>query len=136
MIGSCSLRWTKPRVMISGRPIDPAGLLVHGDDDHEHAVVRERAAVAQDDVADVADRQPVDVDVAGGDRGGPTGGPVGVELDRRAVLDDEHVLRRDARLDRQPTVLDLHPEFAVHRDEVLRLGQPEHELQLFLAGMA
>ena len=115
---------------------DRAGLLVDGDDDHEHAVVGEGSPVAQDDVADIADRQPVDVDVAGGDRGGAPRGAVGEELDRRAVLDDEHVLRRDPGLDREAAVLDLHPELAVHRDEVLRLGQPEHELELFLAGVA
>ena len=42
----------------------------------------------------------------------------------------------DARLDRQAAVLDLHPELAVDRDEVLRLRQAEHQLQLFLAGVA
>ena len=60
---------------------------------------------------------------------------VGVELDRHAVLDDEHVLRVDAGLDRQAAVLDLHPELAVDRDEVLRLGQAEHQLELLLAGV-
>ena len=33
-------------------------------------------------------------------------------------------------------MLDLHPELAVDRDEVLRLRQAEHQLQLFLARMA
>ena len=47
------------------RPTDHrAGLLVDGDDDHEDAVVGERAAVAQDDLADLADRQAVDEHVA------------------------------------------------------------------------
>ncbi len=36
----------------------------------------------------------------------------------------------------QPAVLDEHPELAVDRDEVTRLGQVEHQLQLFLAGVA
>jgi hypothetical protein len=47
MIGSFSLRWTKPRVTISGLPDDRAGLLVDGDDDHEDPVVGERSTVAQ-----------------------------------------------------------------------------------------
>src|SRR3972149_4539915 len=119
-----------------GPPDDVAGLLVDGDDDHEHAVVGEGPAVAEDDVPDLADRQAVDEDVAGRDRGGPPGGAVGQELDRLAGLDDEHVLRRDAGLDRQAPMLDLHPELAVDRDEVLRLREAEHELQLFLAGVA
>ena len=119
------------------RPADDvAGLLVDRDHDHEHAVVGEGAPVAQDDVADLADRQAVDVDVAGRHRLAAPGGAVGQDLDRLAVLDDEDVLRRDAGLDGQPAVLDLHPELAVHRDEVLRLGQPEHQLELFLAGVA
>ena len=33
-------------------------------------------------------------------------------------------------------MLDLHPELAVDRDEVLGLGQAEHQLELFLAGVA
>ena len=122
--------------MISGSPMTGARLLVDGHDDHEHAVVGEGSTIAQDDVPDIPDRQPVDIDVAGGHRGGAPCAAVGRELDRRAVLDDEHVLGRDPRLDREAAVLDLHPEFTVHRDEVLRLGQPEHELELFLAGMA
>ena len=32
-------------------------------------------------------------------------------------------------------MLDLHPELAVDRDEVLGLGQPEHQLELLLAGV-
>src|SRR3954453_12876972 len=115
---------------------DGARLLVDGHDDEEHAVIRECPTIAQHDVPDVADRQPVDVDVAGGHRRGPAGRSVRRELDRRAVLDDEHVLRGDAGLDREPAVLDLHPELAVHWDEVLRLGQTEHQLELFLAGVA
>ena len=105
------------------RPADDlAGLLVHRDDDHEHPVVRERAAVAQDDLADVADRQAVHEHVSGGDRAAAMRGAVRVELDRRAVLDDEHVLRRHARLDGEAAVLHLHAELAVHRDEVLSAG--------------
>src|SRR6478735_5775129 len=115
---------------------DRTGLLVDRHDDHEHPVVGEGAAITQDDVTDIADRQPIDVDVTGGDWGGAPCGAVGVELDRRPVLDDEHVLRGHPRLRRQAAVLDLHPELTVHRDEVLRLGQAEHELELFLAGMA
>ena len=122
--------------MISGPPDDRARLLVDGHDDHEDAVVGERSTVAQDDVADVTDRQPVDVDIAGGDRRAAPRRAVGVELDRHPVLDDEHVLGLDAGLDRQAAVLDLHPELAVDRDEVLGLGQAEHQLELFLAGVA
>ena len=121
--------------MISGPADDVAGLLVDGDDDHEHAVVREGLPVAQDDLADLADRQPVDEDVAGRDGRAAPGAAVGRDLDRRPVLDDEDVLRQDARLDREAAVLDLHPELAVDRDEVPRLRQAEHELELFLAGM-
>ena len=42
-----------------------AVLLVHGDDDQEHAVLGQRLAVAQDDVTDLADRDAVDVDTTG-----------------------------------------------------------------------
>ena len=112
---------------------DVARLLVDGHDDHEHAVVRERSPVAEHDLADVADREAVHEHVAGGHLLAAAGGAVGEDLDRLAVLDDEHVLRCDARLDRETAVLDLHPELAVDRDEVLRLRQAEHQLQLLLA---
>jgi hypothetical protein len=46
-------------------PNEVAALLVDRYDDQEHAVRGEHAAVAQDDVADLTDRQSVDVDVAG-----------------------------------------------------------------------
>ena len=97
---------------------DRAGLLVDRDDDHEDAVGRERATVAQHDVADLPTDSPSTIHVAGRYRCPAPGGAVGVELDRRAVLDDEHVLGRDPGLDRKPAVLDLHPELAVDRDEV------------------
>ena len=111
-------------------------LLVDGHDDHEHPVIREGLPVAQDDVTDLPDRQPVDEDVAGRDGRAAPGAAIGRDLDRRPVLDDEDVLGQDAGLDREAAVLDLHPELTVDRDEVARLRQAEHELQLFLAGMA
>ena len=43
------------------------GLLVHRQDDDDHAVGREVLAVAQHDVVDVADAEAVDVDVVGVD---------------------------------------------------------------------
>ncbi len=116
-------------------PDDRARLLVDRDDDHEHAVVGQGPPVAQDDLADVAHGQTVDVDVAGGDGRAAPRRAVGEDLDRHPVLDDEDVLRGDPGLDRQAPVLDLHAELAVHRDEVARLGQAEHQLQLFLAGV-
>ena len=76
---------------------DRARLLVDGDDDHEHAVGGERAAVPQDDVADLADGEAVDKDITGGDRAAAPRGAIGVELDRRAVLDDVDVLGRPRR---------------------------------------
>ena len=120
MIGSCSLRWTKPRVTISGRPTTDAGLLVDGDHDHEHAVVGERAPVAQDDVADLADRQPVDEDVAGRRPASPrraepsAKNSIGVPFSMMKTFSGA-----TPGLDRQAAVLDLHPELAVDRDEVL-----------------
>src|SRR6266511_5019635 len=113
-----------------------ARLLVDRDHDHEHTVVGQRAPVAEDDLADLADGQAVHEDIAGRDRLPAPGRPVGVDLDGLAVLDDENVLREDARLDRQAAVLDRHPKLAVDRDEVPGLGAPEHEFELFLACVA
>ena len=136
MIGSFSLRWTKPRVTISGVPTTEPVCLSTVTTIMNMPSVASDAPVAQDDLADVADRQAVDEDVARGDRRAAPGAAVGEQLDRRAVLDDEDVVRQDPGLDRQAAVLDLHPELAVDRDEVLGLGQPEHELELLLAGVA
>ena len=114
-----------------------AGLLVDGDHDHEHAVVGERAAVAQHDVADLAHRQAVDVHVAGRRPGVPrraepsAKNSIGLPFSMMKMFSGA-----TPSLDRQAAVLDQHPELAVDRDEVLRLGQVEHQLQLFLAGVA
>jgi hypothetical protein len=99
---------------------DRAGLLVDRHDDHEHPVVGERLAIAQHDVADLADRQPVHVDVAGRHRLATRALPsaensIGVPFSMMKTLSG-----MTPGLDRQATVLDLHPELAVHRDEVLR----------------
>ena len=116
-----------------GRADEVAGLAVDGHDHEEHAVLRERAAVADDDVADLPDRDAVDIDVASLDPIAAPSRAVGRDLDRLAVLEDEDALGRDPDLLRDPAVLDEHPELAVDRDEVPRTCQVEHELQLLLA---
>ena len=78
----------------------------------------------------------VHVDVAGLDVLAAASRAVGQELDGLAVLEDEDVLRLQADVGGQAAVLHEHPELAVDGDDVLGLRQVEHELELFLAGVA
>src|SRR6266550_286999 len=63
-----------------GAADDIARLLVDRDDDHEHPVVRQRLPVAEDDLADLADREAVDEHVARGHGLTATSRAVGVDL--------------------------------------------------------
>ena len=114
---------------------DRAGLLVDRHDDHEHAVVGERAPVAQDDVPDVADRQPIDVDVAGGDRTARRAVPsaansIGVPFSRMNTFSGA----TPVSIARRPcwTCIRNSPCIGM---KCFGLVRPEHQLQLFLAGM-
>ena len=112
----------------SGRAVDR-----HDDDDD--AFAGELLAVAQDDVADVADAETVDEHDARLH--------LAVELRRiarkfknAAVFVEEDVFRRHAEALGELGVAHEHAVFAVHRHEVARTDQIVHELQRVLAGMA
>ena len=66
-----------------------AGVLVDRQHGEQQPVLREVAAVAQDDVADVADALAVDEHAPGGDRLAAARAG-GVDLERLAVLEQEH----------------------------------------------
>ena len=119
-----------------GRADQPAVLLVHGDHDQEHAIPGQGTTVAQHDVADLADGHTIHIHVAGVHGLPAPGAAVGQELDGLAVLDDEDVPGLKAHVRRQATVLHEHAELAMDGDDVAGLGQVEHQLQLFLAGVA
>src|SRR3954464_11372564 len=143
MIGSSSFPWTEPRGMIAGRPtILLVCLSIWTTTMNMPSFASARRSRSTTSPTSPTDRPSTYTYPAGtgwaraGDRRAAACGPVGEDLDRRAVLDDEHVLRQHPGLDGEPPVLDQHPELAVHRDEVLGLRHAQHQLQLFLAGVA
>ena len=104
---------------------------VEGDRHHDDSVRCERPPVAEDDPVDPVDGgDAVDEDGACGNRTGHAR-PVAVVLDDLAVLEHEDLVDVDAGALGEQAVLHEHPVLAVDRDEVARLDEPEHELQLF-----
>src|SRR6185295_14209956 len=92
-------------------------------------------AVAQHDGADVADPLAVDQDAAGGKAVDPPR-RARADLDTGAVLDEKDAIRRDAHALGQPRVPQQVPVLAVHRHEVPRPGEAQHQLEILLAGVA
>ena len=117
--------------MISGPVSTLRGLRVDGDDDHDHALLGEHAAVAQDALADVAD-DAVDVQVAGrhpSDRGQSVVG----ELEHVAVLAQQHVVVGDTHRPPEPGVGDEMAILAVDRHVVV--GPHDRQVGLDLVGL-
>src|SRR5512147_161552 len=115
------------------------GLLDPEDHDHD-AVVGELHPVPEDHCVHAGVGSgtlglPVDVDPAHVHE--PRAAGAGFrELHHHAVLDDEDVLLRNIDLLRELGVVHEVAVLAVHGNEVFRLDQGEHELQLFLGRMA
>ncbi len=113
----------------------PAGVAVDADRRDQHAVAGQVAPVAQHDLLDVADAQPVhehearDVVLPGGHR-------VRRQVHHTAVFQHQDAILGDALRERQVGVV---PELAVlpvHRDEEVRTHQPQHLAQLAPVGVA
>ena len=105
------------------------------DDDHHDAVACERAAIAQDRFADIADTRAVDEHVAAIRLADLVAVLFG-EFEHVAVFDDEHIAEFNAGLRCETAVLHEHAILAVHRHEIFRAHEIEHEQQLLLRGMA
>ena len=93
-------------------------------DDDQDAVLGQVAAVAERDVVDVADAEPVHEGDAGLDVTGQVGARL-VELDHGAVLGKHDPVLRHAALGGQPRVSGEHAELAVHGHDRLRPHEPE-----------
>src|SRR5206468_832950 len=111
-----------------------AGGGVDGDDHHDHPLLGQHLAIAQDAVADVA-HDPVDVQIPGRDRVDEVQPLVG-QLDHVAVLGQQDVGRRHAHLHGQAGVMGEVAELAVDGDEVLGPGDGLQRLELALHGVA
>src|SRR5207237_1083791 len=103
---------------------------VDGHDHHDHALLGEAATVAQHAMADVAD-DPVDVEIARRHRPPVDVHTVRPEREDVAVLADDDAVVGQPDLARQAGVVDHVPVLAVHGNEPFRLGQVQHELELF-----
>ena len=101
----------------------------HGRDDDEDAVLRQAAPVAERDVLDVADAEPVDEGHAGLDAVGDAHAVRG-QLDDRPVLGDHDPLVRDARVARELGVGGEHAVLAVDRHDGSRPHEREERAQL------
>ncbi len=121
--------------MISGPMTTDAGVDVDAGDDDHHALLGQHLAVAEDPVADVADAEPVDVEVAGRDPLHLPHALVG-DLHAVAVLAQEDVVVGQAHRPRQGGVVDHVLVLAVHRDEPLGLGDRVVGLELVGLGVA
>ncbi len=114
------------------RAFTPAGLPVHDHDRHHQAVGGEMAAVAQHLVVDLAGARAVDEHPAGR-HGVEHAAALGVEAHAVAVLGEQHPAggRQSAgdHLGDAGVAGEL-PELAVHRHEVARPHQRQHQLEL------
>src|SRR5262249_36487056 len=111
---------------------DVAARRVNTEDRQHHAVLREMATVAEHELLDVADAFAVDEDPAGLDAI-PWLGAVAVDDERLAVFEQEALSAIEPGLDGELDVAHQVAEFAVHRDEVARTDETEHEAELVLA---
>ena len=101
----------------------------HRGDDDEDAVLGEVTAVAQGDVLDVPDAQPVDeraphVELVG------EPGDAAPELDDGAVLGEHDPVRGHAGVAREPRLRGEHAELAVDGHDVVRPEQREDRADL------
>jgi hypothetical protein len=99
-----------------------AGVFVDGDDGNDDAVLREMAAVADDDFFDLFERAGIDEDAAGGD-GIAAEGAVFGELDGLAIFDKKNFFGNDAELVGERGVAEEMAVFAVDGDEILGLDE-------------
>ena len=118
--------------MISGSRIELPVAVDRDDDDHE-PVLGEMLAVAHDHLRHFL-RLGVDEDLPLRHALLEHADVVAVDLRHLPVRDHDAV--RHADFLRQPRVMDEMPQRAVHGDEELRPRDVEHQLQLFLAGVA
>ena len=107
---------------------------VHGQRDGNHAVLGQDLAVAQHHGADVADPLAVDQDAPGRKPLEPPS-RARADLDAGAVLDEKDPFRRDPHALGQPRVPEQVAILAVHRHEVSRPGEAQHQLEILLAGV-
>lgn len=107
-----------------------------GDDDDDDAVLGELLAVADDDVSYVAYAEAVDEDGAGLDALRIDLAAAAGEFEEGAVFADQDVFLFDAEAFCEFCVADEHAVFAVDGDEVFRLDEGEHGLQVFLGAVA
>src|SRR4030095_4648375 len=91
-------------------------------------------AIAQYDGADVTDPLAVDQDAAGGEPVEHARAAL-ADLHRGAVLDQEDPLRRNAYALGQARVAEEVAVLAVHRHEVPRPSEAQHQLEILLAGV-
>ena len=125
----------KPREAMSGPARSRAGLLVDRHRDEEHAIAREGLAVANDHIVEVANRHAVHVDMARrhvAESAAPSG-PNYSTAPRCAV---EDVIRTGCRPLGESAVERQVARLAMERDDIARAGQVEHQLELFLRGVA
>ena len=125
----------RPRAISSGGAISPPFAELERRDDDEDAVVGEPPAVAEGDVLDVPDPEPVDERDTGVDPVDERGAAAR-ELDDGAVLGDEDPLLGDAGLACELRVRGEHPVLAVDGHHVARPQEREHRPQLLLARVA
>src|SRR5438128_836002 len=106
-----------------------------GDRDRDQAVLGEELAVAEHDGADLADGLAVDEDAAGREAADDARGRLR-HLHAGPVLDQEDLVRLEADRLGEPRVAEQVSVLAVHRDEVARTREVQHQLQVLLASVA
>ena len=90
-------------------------MFVDGDDRHDHAVLGQMLAVANDDFLDLFERAGIDADASRRHRLAAIGGVVG-EFDRLAVFDQQNFSGNRAHRMRQRGVAEQLAVFAVDRE--------------------
>ena len=112
-----------------------AGFLVDGYNNNHDTVLRELTAVAQYDVAYVADTQAVNQHLACRHLAVNGNAALG-QLDNTAVFTDNNVVCRHAEGFSQISMLNQVTVFTMHRHEETRTHQIVHHLDFLLAGVA
>ena len=101
-------------------------------DREHHAVFREMATIAYDDITDVTDSLAVDKNFAHLNRFGLLRA-MGSQLQHIAVFEDKTIVRRYADILGELPMAHEMAIFAVNRHEITGPGEMEHSFQFFLA---
>src|SRR5262249_48640332 len=112
-----------------------AGLCVHRKHHHHDAVAREHLPVAQHDLPDVADPQPINIYIAAGRVVYDLDAALRRDLDDVAVLCYTDVFRWHTHALRYPRMLDQHANLAMDRHYVPWFQERQHQLDLLAAAM-